>query len=153
MKSPRIATQSRQGLEGRFENMRPATRFKPPVRGWIKAIREALGMSSAQLAKRLKIKQPTVVAMEQSELKGTIQLATLRRIAQAMNCTLVYALVPNDSLEAIVREQARKVAKRRLQSVEHSMLLEDQSVPAKDFDARIDALARDMNPRALWEDD
>jgi predicted DNA-binding mobile mystery protein A len=152
MKNLRIATQSRQNLEARFADMRPLTRFAPPVRGWIKAIREALGMSSAQLAKRLKIKQPTVAAMEQSELKGTIQLATLRRLAEAMNCTLVYALVPNDSLETIVREQARKVAKRRLQSVEHSMLLEDQSVPATDFDARIDALARDMNPRALWDD-
>jgi predicted DNA-binding mobile mystery protein A len=152
MKNSRIATQSRQNLEARFEGMRPVTRFETPVRGWIKAIREALGMSSAQLAKRLKIKQPTVVAMEQSELKGTIQLATLRRIAEAMNCTLVYALVPNVPLEAIVREQARKVARRRLQSVEHSMLLEDQSVAAKDSDAHIDALARDMNPRALWDD-
>jgi len=152
MKNPRISTQSRQSLETRFEGMRPATRFKPPVRGWIKAIREALGMSAAQLAKRLKISQPTVFAVEQSEMKGTIQLATLRRIAEALNCTLVYALVPNDPLETIVREQARKVAKRRLQSVEHSMLLEDQSVPAKDFEKRIDALARDMNPRALWDD-
>src|SRR5208282_6816206 len=107
-------------------DLRPVTRFKPPVRGWIKAIREALGMSSAQLAKRLKIKQPTVAAMEQSEMKGTIQLATLRRVAEAMNCTLVYALVPNDSLETIVREQARKAARRQLQAVEHSMLLEDQ---------------------------
>src|SRR6266567_3571094 len=102
MKNPRIATQSRQALEARFEDMRPAARLRPPVRGWIKAIREALGMSSAQLAKRLKIKQPTVTAMEQSELKGTIQLATLRRIAAAMNCTLVYALVPNDPLETII---------------------------------------------------
>jgi predicted DNA-binding mobile mystery protein A len=152
MKNPRISAQSRQNLESRFEGMRPPTRFKPPVRGWIKAIREALGMSSAQLAKRLKISQPTVFAMEQSEMKGTIQLATLRRIAEAMNCTLVYALVPNDPLETIVREQARKVAKRRLQSIEHSMLLEDQSVPVKDFEERIDALARDMNPRALWDD-
>jgi predicted DNA-binding mobile mystery protein A len=152
MKTPRISTQSRQSLETRFESMRPATRFKPPVRGWIKAIREALGMSSAQLAKRLKISQPTVFAMEQSEMKGKIQLATLRRVAEALNCTLVYVLVPNDPLETIVREQARKVAKRRLQSVEHSMLLEDQSVPAKDFEERIDALARDMNPRALWDD-
>jgi len=90
--------------------------------------------------------------MEQSEMKGTIQLATLRRIAEALNCTLVYALVPNEPLETIVREQARKVAKRRLQSVEHSMLLEDQSVPVKDFEERIDALACDMNPRALWDD-
>jgi predicted DNA-binding mobile mystery protein A len=152
MKNPRITTQSRQNLEARFEDMRPVARFRPPVRGWIKAIREALGMSSAQLAKRLKIKQPTVVAMEQSELKGTIQLATLRRVAEAMNCTLVYALVPNEPLETIVRDQARKVARGRLQSVEHSMLLEDQGVPAKDVEARIDALARDMNQRALWDD-
>ena len=152
MKSPRISTQSRQSLETRFEGMRPVTRFKPPVRGWIKAIREALGMSAAQLAKRLKNSQPTVFAMEQSAMKGKIQLATLRRVAQALNCTLVYALVPNAPLETIVREQARKVAKRRMQSVEHSMLLEDQSVPAKDFEERIDALARDMNPRALWDD-
>lgn len=152
MKTSRISSQSRQSLETRFEGMRPATRLKPPVRGWIKAIREALGMSSAQLSKRLKLSQPTVFAMEQSEMKGTIQLATLRRIAEALNCTLVYALVPNDPLETIVRAQARKVAKRRLQSVEHSMLLEDQGVPAKDFEERIDAIARDMNPRALWDD-
>lgn len=152
MKNLRIATQSRQNLEAKFEAIRPVARLKPPVRGWIKAIREGLGMSAAQLAKRMGIKQPSVAAMEQSEIKGTIQLATLRRIAEAMNCTLVYALVPNDLLENIVRERAGKVAKRRLQSVEHSMLLEDQSVPAKDFEARIDALARDMNPRTLWDD-
>jgi predicted DNA-binding mobile mystery protein A len=152
MKDPRLANQSRQNLEARFEDIRPIARFKLPVRGWVKALRQALGMSSAQLAKRLKIKQPTVVAMEQSELKGTIQLATLRRIAAAMNCTLVYALVPNDPLETIVHDQARNVARRRLQLVEHSILLKDQSVPAKDFEARIDAIARDMNPRILWDD-
>ena len=98
------------------------------------------------------IKQPSVVAIEQSEIKGAIQLATLRRAAEAMNCTLVYALVPNDSLETFVHDQARRVARRRLQSVEHSMSLEDQNVPAKDFESRIDALARDIKPRALWED-
>jgi len=122
------------------------------VRGWIKAIREALGMSSAQLARRLKIKQPSVVDIEQSELKGTIRLATLRRVAEALNCTLVYALVPNEPLEKIVREQARRVMRRRLQLIEHSMLLENQGVPVKDFEAHIDALVRDINPRILWDE-
>ena len=152
MKNPRITTQSRQSLDARFENLRPVARFGPPVRGWIKAIREALGMSSAQLARRVKIKQPTLAALEQSEIKETIQLGTLRRVAEAMNCTLVYALVPNESLETMVRGQARRVARRQLHSVEHSMQLEDQGVPAKDFEARIDALARDTNPRKLWDD-
>ncbi len=152
MPNQRLAAQSRQTLEARFAKLRPTERFKPPVRGWIKAIREALGMSSAQLAKRLKIRQPSVVDIEQSELKGTIKLATLRRVAEALNCTLVYALVPNEPLEKIVREQARRVMRRRLQLIEHSMLLENQGVPAKDFEAHIDALVRDMNPRILWDE-
>ncbi|MFI5023496.1 MAG: mobile mystery protein A [Alphaproteobacteria bacterium] len=152
MNNQRLAAQSRQSLDARFAKLRPTERFKPPVRGWIKAIREALGMSSAQLAKRLKIKQPSVVQIEQSELRGTVQLATLRRVAEALNCTLVYALVPNEPLAKIVRQQARKVARRRLQLVEHSLLLESQGVPAKDFEAHIDAFVRDMNPRILWDE-
>ena len=152
MQNERLAAQSRQNLDARFAKLRPTERFKPPVRGWIKAIREALGMSSAQLARRLKIKQPSVVDIEQSELKGTIRLATLRRVAEALNCTLVYALVPNEPLEKIVREQARRVMRRRLQLIEHSMLLENQGVPVKDFEAHIDALVRDINPRILWDE-
>jgi predicted DNA-binding mobile mystery protein A len=152
MKNQRLTAQSRQSLDARFAKLRPTERFKPPVRGWIKAIREALGMSSAQLARRLKIRQPSVVQIEQSELKGTIRLATLRRVAEALNCTLVYALVPNEPLEKIVHEQARKVMRSRLQLIEHSMLLENQGVPVKDFEAHIDALARDMNPRILWDE-
>src|ERR1700689_487956 len=107
MKKARLATQSRSQLDERFIELGPAKRFTPPVRGWIKAIREALGMSSAQLAKRMGIKQPTLTEIEQSELRGTIQLTTLRRGAEAMECTLVYALVPKKSLETTVRDQAR----------------------------------------------
>jgi transcriptional regulator with XRE-family HTH domain len=55
-------------------------------------------MSSAQLAQRLKIKQPSLVDLEKSEAKGSIELATLRRVAEALDCTLVYALVPNKPL-------------------------------------------------------
>ena len=152
MARPRITAQSRQALDARFAELRPADRFKTPVRGWIKAIREALGMSTAQLAKRLKLIQSTVVRIEQSEAHGTIQLTTLRRVAEAMNCTLVYALVPNESLETMVRERARKVARQRLRSAEHTMRLEDQSVPAEDLEKRIDALALEVSPRELWNE-
>ena len=132
--------------------MRPAGRFAPPVRGWIKAIREALGMSSAQLAHRLGIKQPSIVDIEQSEVKGTIQLATLRRVAEALDCSLVYALVPNKPLGTMVRDRARVVARRHLEPIEHSMLLENQKVSTKDFEARLDELVRDINPRTLWDE-
>ena len=151
MKKTRRAARSRSHLDERFEELGPVTRYVSPVRGWIKAIREALGMSTAQLASRLGVKQPSVVALEQSEAKGTIELATMRRVAEALDCTLVYALVPNRPLEAAVRDHARAFVRRRRRPVEHSMLLEDQKVTAKDADARLDEIVRETNPRLFWD--
>jgi predicted DNA-binding mobile mystery protein A len=151
MTTRRLAAQSRSRLDERFREMGPASRFAPPVRGWIRALREGLGMSSAQLAKRLDIKQPSVVALEQSEARGTIQLATLRRVAEALDCTLVYALVPNKPVETMVRDRARVLARNRLGPIAHSMQLEDQKVGAQESEAQLDDLVRGMNPRRLWD--
>jgi predicted DNA-binding mobile mystery protein A len=151
MKKARLASQSRSQLDERFRELGPAKRYAAPVRGWIKAIREALGMSTAQLAKRLGIKQPSLVALEQSEAKGTIELATLRRAAEALDCTLVYALVPYKPLESTIRDRARAFVNRRRGPVEHSMLLEDQKVPAKNVEERLDEIVRETNPRLFWD--
>jgi predicted DNA-binding mobile mystery protein A len=151
MRKSQRSTHSRSQLDERFRKLGPARRYAPPVRGWIKAIREALGMSTAQLARRLKIKQPSLVQLEQSEAKGTIELRTLRRVAAALDCTLVYALVPNKPLEAMVRDRARAFGLRRREYVEHSMLLENQKVRAKDIDARLDEILRETNPRLFWD--
>jgi len=151
MRKAKLAAHSRSHLDKRFKEIGAVHRFAPPVRGWIKAVREALGMSTAQLAKRLRIKQPSVIALEKSEAKGTIELATLRRVAQALDCTLVYALVPKKPLEAMVRGQARSLARRRLEAVEHSMLLENQKVRRKDSKAGLDEFVRETNPRLFWD--
>jgi len=151
MKTPRLTAQARARLDKRFKEMGPVKQFAVPVRGWIKAIREALGMSTAQLAQRLGVRQPSVVAIEQSEAAGTIELATLRRIAQALDCTLVYALVPNRPLEGTIRERARRFASRRHEPVEHSMTLEDQKVARKDTEALIDQIVGETHPRKFWE--
>jgi len=151
MKKNRLAAQSRSQLDDRFKKMEPVSRYSTPVRGWIKAVRAALGMTTAQLARRLGVKQPSVVALEQSESRGTIELATLRRVAEALDCTLIYALVPNKSLEAIVRDRARAFERRRREPVEHSMMLEDQEVKGKDAEARLDEIVREFNPRLFWD--
>ena len=151
MKKARLAKESRAQLDERFRELGPATRYAAPVRGWIKAIREALGMSTAQLAKRLGIKQPSLVALEQSEAKGTIELATLRRVAEALDCTLVYAFVPNKPLETMVRDRARDFARGRRKPVEHSMLLENQNAKGKDSESRLDDIVRETNPRLFWD--
>ncbi len=77
---------------------------------------------------------------------------TLRRVAEALDCTLAYALVPNKPLESMVRDRARALARHRLAPVEHSMRLEDQAVGAKDSEAQLDEFVRTMKPSRLWDD-
>jgi predicted DNA-binding mobile mystery protein A len=151
----RLNSRSRYILDRRLRGFGGTVQFAPPVRGWIKAVREALGMTTEQLARRLGVKQPSVVGLEQSEAKGTIELATLRRAAEALDCTLVYALIPNHSLEATVRERARQYVRRRMEPVEHTMLLEDQAVPRgqseAELEAELDEILRETNPKLFWD--
>jgi predicted DNA-binding mobile mystery protein A len=151
MKKARLAARARAQLDARFQVFGASKRYAPPVRGWIKAIREALGMSTAQLAERLGIKQPSVISLEQSEGRGSIELATLRRAAEALDCTVIYALVPNKPLETIIRDRARAFTRKRRAHIEHSMLLEDQKVKRQDEEARLDELMRETNPRLFWD--
>ena len=108
-------------------------------------------MSGADLARRLGIRQSSVVALERSETAETIRLDTLRRAAAAMDCTLVYALVPNGSLDDIVRRRARAVAEREIAATDQSMRLEAQTPPDELRDDVIEELAeRLIDRRGLW---
>jgi predicted DNA-binding mobile mystery protein A len=151
MRKAQSAAQSRARLDQRLSDFGSVARYNPPVRGWIKAIRAALGMTTEQLAHRLGVKQPSIVQMEQSEMKGSIELATLRRAAAALDCTLVYAFVPKKSLEEMVRVRARTFIRHRRASVEHSMLLEDQKVQGKTEEARLEEVLRETSPSLFWE--
>jgi predicted DNA-binding mobile mystery protein A len=151
MAKARIAAQSRVRLDERFRQFGPADRYRAPARGWVRAIREALGMSTAQLAKRLGVRQPSVVGLERSEEKGSIELATLRRAAEALDCSLAYVLVPNELLETTIRERARAFLRRRRRPVEHTMLLEDQQVKGTESEVQVDDIIRETNPRLFWD--
>jgi predicted DNA-binding mobile mystery protein A len=151
MKRPRRSVQSRSHLDDRMRKTLSPQHLAVPLGGWIKAVRFALGLTTRQLAERLGVKQPSVVALEQSEARGSMELATLRRAAAAMNCTVVYALIPNKPLEEMVRDGARAYARKRRGPIEHSMLLEDQAVTDKDLEAEIDQIIRETNPRLFWD--
>ncbi len=112
-------------------------------------------MTSRQLASRIGVRAPqTIEDMQEYEASGTIKLQTLRKLAAALDCQLVYALVPRKPLEEIRREQARLVAQRLLKRVSHSMKLEDQAVSKKmeesELNRRIERLLAG-NPKALWD--
>ena len=125
-----------------------------PRRGWLRAIRTALGMTSNQLASRLQTSQSAIIEYEQREIAETISLAILRRVAAAMDCDLVYALVPRRPLREIVESQAENVAQRKLASVAHSMTLEDQGVSDEAMERQVQELARKLiesRRRELWQ--
>jgi predicted DNA-binding mobile mystery protein A len=144
---------ARRRLDERLSALEPEDRFLPPPKGWIRAIRDALGMSGVQFASRLGVRPQSVDALEKSEAIGSIQLKTLRRMAEALDCTLVYALVPKTSLEDAVRERARKIAVRDLRRVAHTMKLEAQATGDADLEARIEAYIRDViKDRDLWDE-
>ena len=144
---------SRRALERQLAPHRPLTTQPRPVRGWIRAIRDALGMSGADLARRLDVRQPNIAQYERSETEGAIRLDTLRRVAAAMDCTLVYALVPNGSLDDIVHRRARSVAERELSATDQSMRLEAQTPPDELREDLAEELAEQLiDSRRLWND-
>jgi len=140
----------RQQLDKNLASLKAAN-TQIPVKGWIRAIREALGMSGKQLAQRLRVSQPRIPRLEQDEITGSVTLKTMQQAAEALDCTFIYALVPRTSLEDAVRDQARLVAKERMDRL---ALLEAQSLSPEEqqtsFEAAIDGLARTM-PRDLWD--
>ena len=146
-----IRNRARDRLDKKFEALRPLDRFAMPPKGWIRAIRDAIGMTGAQLGKRVGNSPQGIVGLERSEAAGTIQLNTLRRAAEAMECVLVYAIVPKTSLADMVNRRARQIARRALQRVSHSMALEDQQVD-RDMELRIQTyIETALRDRDLWE--
>ena len=114
-------------LDRALAPLRSAKVPRPP-KGWIRAIREALGLSSAELAKRMKANRSLIVQQEKAEADDRITLKSLRAFANALDCDLVYAFVPRaGDLEQLVEARARAAAKTNVLGVEHSMALENQA--------------------------
>ena len=103
-----------------------------PANGWIREIRTALGMNTSQLAHRLRTTKQAVAALEQREHQGKITVESLKKAAEALDCTLVVALVPRRSLNATVTEQAEVKAREQRDRVSHTMLLEAQQAGLDD---------------------
>ena len=144
---------ARRALDRRFEELREnlVGAAARPAGGWIRAIRQALGMSTADLAARLEVAPSTVNRFELNERAGRIQLDTLARVAEALDCDLVYALVPRRTLEDIVDDRARTMALRELGAVGHTMDLEAQGLSADRLAERAGDLAEELKGRpGLW---
>jgi predicted DNA-binding mobile mystery protein A len=142
---------ARRHLDDQLRGFQPLKTRGRPHRGWIRAVRQALGMSTTELAHRMRISQSRIPELERGEVSGSLKLATLERAAEALDCDLVYALIPRTTLDDSVHSQARRKAAASLETIRHSMRLEDQSVDDHDTEELLDELATDLvDRRGLW---
>jgi predicted DNA-binding mobile mystery protein A len=153
--TPESRKSARKALDAQLKNAKRLLPSPPPPKGWLRAIRDGLGMTAAQFGARLGISQPSIADLERREASGTVTLAALKAAATALDCTLVYAVVPNESLEATIRKQARKAAAKRLARVAHSMRLEAQGLSDQSNREQLDELTEEIirtEPRAIWSE-
>ncbi len=151
---PRVVAPALQRLRRRQLDARLAAhpRPAPPRDGWIRAIREALGMTLAQLGARLGVTPQSVQDLEVRERDGTITLERLRQAADALGCDVVVTVVPRTSLEAIVATQARARLLAERAHVVHTMRLEaqDAGLEVVEPDERTIERYVDEHARTLW---
>jgi len=126
-----------------------------PMKGWIRAIRDALGMNMRQFADRLGVSKSRIPRIEQDEIKGSLTLKTMKRVADELDCVFVYGFVPRTSLNDTVRKQAVIAAQRRMNRLMHTMRLEAQGFSSKNVKKAFDNLVEEMidSPSILWEEE
>lgn len=134
----------------------PAHSLETPPGGWIASIRKALGMSGAQLGKRLSLSRARISQAENAELHGRITLRSMQDMAEAMGCRFVYAILPaSGDITDVVASQARKKAAQVVSRAAIHMALEQQSLSPGQNAAEIDRLAQvlmDQLPPHFWDE-
>jgi predicted DNA-binding mobile mystery protein A len=144
----------RKQLDASLQRLSPLLEITAPPKGWIRAIRDALGMTGKQLANRLGVAQQAVARIEKEELAGSVTIKTMRRIAECLDCVFVYGFVPRTSLEETVARQAKKVAAQRLAQASQTMGLENQALSRRENERAlsdlVDELIRTL-PSTLWK--
>ena len=144
-----------QQIEKSLDFWRSAELALRPEQGWIRTIRTSLGMSLSILGQRLEITGAGVSKLEKSEASGAITLNSLRRVAEALDCELQYALVPKISLKDTKERQAIKKAHEHIDAVSHSMMLSGKEVDHPSRQLIFEELVKgflDGSGKVLWSD-
>lgn len=103
-------------VEERLKQLKSQDMIARPPKGWIRFIREALNMSSKALAKRVGISPNTMSETEKAEREEAISLRKLTKVANSMNCDLVYYFLPRKPIKEMIDERARYVTEQDLRN-------------------------------------
>lgn len=127
-----------------------------PKEGWLRTVRTALGMSGTQLAKKLGVTKARISKAEQDEPHGSVTLKTMQSMAEAMDCKFVYAIVPKQNVEAVIKERAIEKARAQVKAASTHMALEAQSLSKEQLEFEIERIAAqiiDKMPSDFWNDE
>lgn len=144
-------------IERKISPWKKLRKEKRPSNGWLKAVRGALGINTRQLAKRCGLHHSTILRIEKNEAQNKISIESLKKFASAMDCQLVYAIVPKtkyNNLEEIIDKQAMLHARKLIKKVSHTMQLENQGISFKEIQNQTKKLAntlKDEMGSRLWE--
>ncbi|MEO1023794.1 MAG: mobile mystery protein A [Bacteroidota bacterium] len=144
---------TREQLDKKLSRFKPVLNTPIPNGGWVKTIREALGMSTYDLAKKTKLDQSRISRIEAAEVKQEIKLSTLQKMADGLGVKFVYGFVPEEDLESIVREQASGIAQKRLNRIDHFMKLELQGLSDEEQEKALSDLTDKIlveEPKNFW---
>ena len=145
----------RDHLDQKLEPLKGLASLQPPEQGWVKTLRESMGMSAAQLGARAGLHQSRVARLEAAETQGNLKLSSLKKLAKGLGLKFVYGFVPEESLEDTVRAQAGKVARKHMQRLETTMKLEEQGLEPSEGQKALDVLVEKIvneDIRTLWNE-
>jgi transcriptional regulator with XRE-family HTH domain len=102
----------------------------PDFSDQIKMIRETLGMTQFQLARKVNRSLRTIQLIESGEVWPKI--STLKEIAKALNTELTIALIPQQNIVKFLNEKAMNKASQMVKMNKASATLENQTPSKRD---------------------
>ena len=148
-----VAKQYRDKVNQAVEQFGGFSMFPPE--GWLRTVRVALGMTGPQLAKRLGVTKARISKAEQDEPSGSVTLKTMQNMAEAMGCRFVYAVIPEQEVEAVIKQRALQKAKEQVAAASTHMALEAQALNKAQLNFEVERIAAEIVekiPSDFWND-
>ena len=145
----------REQLDKKLDSLKAFASSGVPKQGWIKTVREALGLSARQLGEKAGIDQSRISRLESAEQDGSLKLSSLQKIAKGLNMRFVYGFVSEDTLEEMVRAQAKKIALKRLKRLNNTMRLEKQELSNEEQKKALEDMIEQIlidQPKDFWDE-
>lgn len=131
--------------------------FQPSLaaEGWIKLMRQALGMSGAQLARKMGVSRALVSNTENAETEGRVTIKKMQKIAESMECEFIYCIIPKGEIQTILTQRATQKAQSIVDRTNHHMSLEAQELTNEQTNSEVERLTSEIlkhKSSDLWND-